>query len=293
METYPVKAVARMTGLTPETLRAWERRYQAVTPSRDAGGRRTYTPDDVERLRVFKALVDAGHSISRVVAMDEPDRQRLIAEIESSKPAGDDLAGVRDGLLAAVAEYDAGELHRRLGVVMATLEADLVAREVLGPALESVGLAWQRGEMDIAQERLFSSAIRSRILATLDTAPGFRPALMLATPPGERHEMGLLLLAFRAASRLIPLRYLGPDLPMAEIGRLARHFHPRVIAMSLVCRPAPGLVDDLVTLSRDGYEVWLGGRGARDLTGELPERCRVLLTPAESRQALDGLAPLA
>lgn len=290
MKTYPVKAVARLTGLTPETLRAWERRYQAVTPARDAGGRRTYTGADVERLRAFKALVDAGHPISRVVAMDEEDRRRLLNEIESEPPAGDDLAGVRAGLLAAVSDYDGGQLHRRLGLAMATLEADLLAREVLGPTLEAVGLAWERGEMDIAQERLVSSAIRSRILATLDTAPDFRPALMLATPSGETHELGLLLLAFRAASRLIPVRYLGADLPVPEIQRLARRFRPRVIALSLVCAPEPGLVNDLATLSREGFQVWLGGHGARHLKGELPAGCRVLLTPAASAQALDDLA---
>lgn len=293
METYPVKAVARLTGLTPETLRAWERRYQAVAPARDAGGRRAYTAADVERLRAFKALVDAGHPISRVVAMDEEDRQRLIGEIEPPPAEGGDLAGIRAGLLAAVEHYDAGELHRRLGLAMATLDADLLAREVLGPTLEAVGGAWERGEMDIAQERLISAAIRSRILGTLDTAPDFRPALMLATPSGESHELGLLLLAFRAASRLIPVRYLGADLPVQEIKRLARRFRPRVIALSLVCAPEPGLVDDLATLSREGFQVWLGGRGAGGLAGELPEGCRVILTPEESAQALDGLAPAA
>lgn len=293
METYPVKAVARMTGLTPETLRAWERRYGAVTPTRDAGGRRTYSPEDVERLRGFKRLVDAGHAISRVVAMEHGDRRRLLAELDAAPPAADDLATVREALLQAVAAYDTAELDRRLGLAMATLDADSVVREVLGPLLEAVGEGWQRGEMDIAQERLVSSAIRARILSTLRNAPELRPALMLATPPGERHELGLLLFAYRAASRLIPLRYLGPDLPMAEIGRLAEHFRPRVIALSLVCPPETGWLDELETLAAKTGEIWLGGRGARALEGPLPPGCRLIRNGDESRQALEALSPLA
>ncbi len=291
METYPVKAVSRMTGLTPETLRAWERRYQAVTPARDAGGRRTYSAADVERLRELKLLVDAGHAISRVVAMEERDRRRLIDEVEAGSGGGDELAGVRDELLASVKAYDAVSLERRLGLVMATLDADCVAREILGPLLESVGLAWHRGDMDIAQERLVSSVIKSRILATLASTPDFRPALMLATPSGERHELGLLLFAFRAASRLIPLRYLGADLPLMEVRRLARRFGPRIIGLSLVCEPEDDLMGHLDTLAGDGFEIWLGGRGAESLGRDLPAACRVLRSAEESSLALDGLAP--
>ncbi len=287
MKTYPVKAVSRLTGLTPETLRAWERRYQAVSPKRDAGGRRTYSASDVERLRGFKRLVDAGHPISRVVQMDERDRRRLIVESEAASTAGHDLAAVRADLLEAVKAYDSAGLERRLGFVMATLDADTVVREVFGPLLEAVGLAWEHDQMDIAQERLVSSAIRSRILATLGTAPDLPPALMLATPSGERHELGLLLFAYRAASRLIPVRYLGPDLPMAEVGRLAKRFSPRIVGLSLVCDPPEQLTDELATLCGDGFEVWLGGRGARRIGRGLPAGCRVL------DPALDELAPRA
>lgn len=289
MEQYSVKAVTRLTGLTPETLRAWERRYGAVSPERDGAGRRVYTASDVERLRRFKQLVDSGHPIGRVVAMDERDRDRLI-EQAAARPAAAEFGALRDRLMAAVREYDTAALEQQIGRAMATADADLLVDEVFGPVLDEVGKAWQRGEIDIAQERLVSSFLQSRILALLRSAPDLRPALLLATPGGERHELGLLLFAYRAASRLIPLRYLGADLPVTEIRRLARHFQPRIIGLSVVNPPADTFPRELEPLADDGLEVWLGGAGAMDLDESLPPGCRVLRSAGEVRSALDGLA---
>jgi DNA-binding transcriptional MerR regulator len=62
--TYSLGAVARLTGLSPHVLRAWERRYGAVRPLRTPGGTRLYRESDVARLRQLRAAVQAGHSIS-------------------------------------------------------------------------------------------------------------------------------------------------------------------------------------------------------------------------------------
>lgn len=288
-EQYPVKAVARLTGLTPETLRAWERRYRAVEPVRDEAGRRLYSAADVERLRRFKDLVDAGHSIGRVVGMSEAERERL-ARASATSPDRAEIRMLREGLLQPLRHYDAAELERRLGLAMAALEADALVTEVLSPVLESVGRDWERGAMDIAQERLMSSLVQARILATLHSAPELKPAMLLATPSGEQHELGLLMVAFRAASRLIPLRYLGPNLPLAEVQRLAQRFQPKVVALSLV-GPAPeGFADELATLAGGGFEVWLGGRGSEALAFDPPPGSRLIRTEEEARRALDGLA---
>lgn len=292
MNQYPVKAVSRITGLSPENLRAWERRYGVVEPGRDAAGRRAYSAADVERLRLYKRLVDAGHAIRHVAAMDEPERQRLIAELDAAG-APPDLGPVREELMSLVERYDAAGLERRLGLVMATLEVDLVVEQVLSPLLEAVGRAWRSGDLDIAQERLLSGAIRSRVLAILGTPPDLAPAILAATPSGERHELGLLMFALRAARRLVPLRYLGPDLPLVELQRLARRFRPRVLALSLVNPPAEGLAAELAALAADAPEVWLGGQGAADLRGHLPDGCRILASAGDIRRALDGLAPAA
>ena len=289
MEKYPVKAVTRLTGLTPETLRAWERRYSAVTPRRDDAGRRLYSHEDVERLRAFKRLVDAGHPISRVVGMADDERDRLLLESEREAP-GDDLAALRTEILTAALEYDAAALENKLGLVMATVAADRVVDEVIGPVLVAVGRAWQFGELDIAQERLVSSVVRARILTILRNSPDLDPAILLATPSGERHELGLLLFAFRAASRLVPLRYLGPDLPLGEIRRLADRFRPRVVALSLVNEPGEAFLDELDLLTGDGFQVWLGGRGAESLAGRTPKGCRLLRDAQEIGVALDELA---
>jgi len=77
---FTIKAVAQATGLTVETLRAWERRYEVVRSSRDGSGRRTYSAADVARLRLLRTATELGHTISRLAALDESELAKLVAD---------------------------------------------------------------------------------------------------------------------------------------------------------------------------------------------------------------------
>ena len=68
MPRYPVRLVALQTGLTPHVLRAWERRYGVVTPTRTDGGQRLYSQLDIERLSRLRRLTERGHGIGRLAS---------------------------------------------------------------------------------------------------------------------------------------------------------------------------------------------------------------------------------
>jgi MerR family transcriptional regulator, light-induced transcriptional regulator len=268
---YTVTAVAELTGLTPETLRAWERRHQVVAPDRDAAGRRVYDTAAVERLARLKRLTDAGHAIRRLAGLDDAALAELDRETAgaASVAAATPLDALRARLLGAVREYRADDFDRALGLSLATVEIPSLVHHVLAPLLHEVGRLWADGQIDIAQERLLSSALKTRALALINQRERVaQPMLLLATLSGERHELGLLLVALLAQFARVPFEYLGADLPPAEIARTARHLNPRVVALSLVHsaqNDGTAQVGLLRRLLPATTALWVGGAGAGEI----------------------------
>jgi DNA-binding transcriptional MerR regulator len=257
-----VGAVARITGLSTHALRAWERRYGAVRPHRTPGGTRRYTRSQVERLRLLKAGVDAGHRISDIADLDEAAlEERISAGLpESQVPLGD--------ILVAVHRMDAETVDRLLGIQLAALGPSAFARQVAAPLLHDVGERWARGELSVAQEHLVSSTARG-LLATTLRAPSNPdgPRLVFSTPSGERHEFGALIAAAVALGAGATVTYLGPDLPALELAGAALGIGAHAVAVSVVNLPVAEARAWLTELRRGlpaRVEIWVGGPGEID-----------------------------
>lgn len=266
---YPIRAVSKLTGIPVDTLRAWERRYRVVVPDRDDRGR-LYSDGDVERLRLLRRAVDAGHAIGRVAPLSADELRGLLVEAPASLPTGPgvDLAGLQD----AVDRFDGPAFRRELSRLAAVLPVRALCREVALPLLHRVGEAWHAGRLDIAREHMVSAEIRSLLgaLARLHDVRHGVGDLVFATPAGELHEIGTLAAAVVAADAGLGALFLGANLPAREVvsaaaragapavvlgwtgGRLERGPDPRA-AIAEIGRELPR-----------GVELWVGGRGARD-----------------------------
>lgn len=301
---YSVKAVAELTGLTPETLRAWERRHGVVAPRRDGSGRRAYDRTDVERLGRLKRLTDRGHAIRHLALLDDARLEEMdaapgVRPTDVPAVAVGELDGLRSRLCAAVHEYRADDFDRTLGIALATVPTGRLVREVLAPLLRDIGEEWEQGSLDIAQERLVTSALKTRMLALVNQRERRGDArLLLATLSGERHELGLLLVALLALSLGTPFHYLGADLPAVEIARLAERLQAGAVALSVVIpdpRTAASL-RELRALLAPSVQLWVGGAAAADTAAALDAAgVRVLSDLDLAEQALrdlrDGVAP--
>jgi DNA-binding transcriptional MerR regulator len=294
---YSIKATSQATGLSVETLRAWERRYRVVEPQRDASGRRAYGPADVLRLRRLREATDRGHPIGRLAALSEESLSRLLSESPRSVARENAPNAFVTRLLEAARSYDATECEQALVLAIALLEPRQLASEVLHPVLLEVGRRWHSGEFSISQERLVSSAVRRHLSLVLDTVSrhAHREQIVFATLPGERHELGLLMAAVACAGRGLRVHYLGPELPAAEVARFAREVGAEIVALSVVLHEQlPDLLQQLATLVA-GLEpdavVWLGGAAATGLDpATLPPRCVVVDNALELERRLDLLA---
>jgi DNA-binding transcriptional MerR regulator/methylmalonyl-CoA mutase cobalamin-binding subunit len=292
---YSIKAVAQATGLTVETLRAWERRYGIVAPNRDASGRRVYRPEDVLRLRRLREATERGHSIGRLAGLSDDGLAALLNESADRRTRATTNAFV-ERILESAQRFRSAECEQALTLAIAMLPPTQLVSDVLQPLLREVGERWHRGEFAISQERLVSTIVRRHVGLMLDAYDrnARRAPIVFATLPGERHELGLLTSAMMCASRGFKTHYLGPDLPPAEIARFAREVNASVVALSVVLQDraadAPAQLDELVSHLPAETAVWLGGSAARELPREqLPSRCVVLADGAELEQRLEML----
>jgi DNA-binding transcriptional MerR regulator len=287
--TYPLRTAARLTGLSPELLRAWERRYAVVEPQRTPGGTRRYSAADLERLRLVKAAVDAGHRISQVAHLDAAELKRRsgISEVAST--------GREDAIFASLESLDGAEAQRLLALQFSALGPASFAREVALPLVHEVGDRWARGETGIAQEHLVTGVLRSLLGSALQpTATScLGPRIVFATPSGERHELGLLMAALTALGAGANPIYLGCDLPVEDILGAVEAADAPVLALSIVAIPAAQAVRTVGAM-RGGLAsdvlLWIGGAGAVDL--ELPRGVEHIdrLEDLEQRVVLLGIA---
>jgi methanogenic corrinoid protein MtbC1 len=279
MQTYPIRAVSRLTGISVDTLRAWERRYEAVVPGRGERGR-TYSDADVARLQRLGLLVRRGHAIGTIAGLSDGDLKKLIVAGDGapdgrSAPPVPDL----DGLTLALDRYDLTSVEAFLNRHAVVLPPrDLVFSVVL-PLLRELGERWQAGTLRPSQEHLVSAIVRSVLggLLRATARPHASPAVVFATLPGERHELGLLCAALLTAAAGFGVIYLGPDLPAADIAHAAGHTGARVVVLSAT---TPGAAtrkaaQSLGALNPD-VEVWIGGPEAAQLVKAAGPNARVL-----------------
>ncbi len=268
---HSMKTASRLTGISADTIRAWERRYAAVTPQRDAAGRRRFGPGEIARLRWLGELTRKGHAISDIAGLDDAALNALAQE---HAPETHSVASQRlvTRIIATVEDYAVAECDELLGVAMASLPTSELIGGVLGPVLKEVGARWRCGEMSIAQERLLSGAINRLVMSVINTLQGRQdaPCLVLATLSGERHELGLLFTALLAAKAGYRCVYLGSDVPSDDVVNAAQRSAAVAVALSVVM-PSAGddMQNDLARIDAKldaNTELWLGGRGAASMT---------------------------
>ena len=284
-----------MTGLSIDTLRAWERRYQAVVPVRDERGR-VYDYGQIRRLIWLRDAVERGHQIGKVAAIGDSELQALLAvpaSTKSSPQPADDGQGAGDPvqpIVAAIEAFDYAAANTQLGRLAAVLSVGELVNEVVLPLMRLVGERWHAGTMTIAQEHMTSAMLRNLLGGMVRTyAPqGKTLRLMFATPAGDMHEFGILAAAMLAVDRGFQAVYLGPNLPASEIVAAAERTRPCAVILGIKQVERPGVtvaeLSEIAAELPDRTELWLGGDGARKL---LPAVGHPLVCALESFEELE------
>ncbi len=262
---YTIKQAAVRSGVNVALLRAWERRYGIVSPSRSDSGYRLYDEEAIGRLRAMRALVDEGWSARQAaerIGASSADELALLGR----RPAADDGRSPIEVFVEGAAAIDPATIERALDDIFASGSFERVVENLLYPALHALGDAWARGEVDVAGEHAASAAAVRRLSAAFEAAGSVeadgRPVLV-GLPPGVRHEAAAL--AFATALRRVGVQviYLGPDVPVPSWVAAAARTDAGAIAFGVVMEGDVSAANDVVRAVREAHPelpVAVGGR---------------------------------
>ncbi len=254
LPVYNLKAVIKETGLSPATLRAWERRYGLVKPSRSAGGHRLYSRQDIEQLKWLLARQKEGLSISRAVEMWKAQiglvrvelPHFLPAEISSSGAEGT-LAVLREHWLEACMVFDDQGASQALDQAFAIAAPETVCLEVLKSGLAQVGQGWYNGSVSVQQEHFTASVAMRRIdnLMAALPAPTRGKTILAACPAGEEHDFILLVVTYLLRRNGWDVVYLGANVPLENLDAVVGVTKPALVISGAQTLMAAAALSDM------------------------------------------------
>ena len=282
---HPIKIVAQRTGLTAHVIRIWEKRYGAVTPLRTDTNRRLYSEAEIDRLSLLRQATAAGHNISQAAELDDADLRRLLsggtttadasaqAKSHGREKGGDYL----NQSLRQIGDLDGASFEATLARAAVQLGSNRFLHELVVPLTQRIGDLWEAGHIKIAHEHFASSIIRSFLAANYRpfATPETAPLLVVATPPGQLHELGAVMVCAAATNQGWRVTYLGSSMPPVELAGAAMQSKARAVALSLVYpQDDPLLAQELRNLRRclpSEISLLVGGRSAVAYSAALRE----------------------
>lgn len=262
--TFNLKAVVQETGLKPDTLRAWERRYGLPVPQRTDSGHRLYSQKDIQLLKWLITRQDEGMSISRAIELwrrletEESDPLEIISAptIAPTTPtlfvgqngalfpatapaldpsaASDTIAQVRAAWVAACMNFDEQQAERIVTQAFGLYSVERVCLDVLQKGLAVIGEGWYAGHVTVQQEH-FASALSLRRLESLmaTTPPPTRPGrILIGCPSEESHTFAPLLLSLLLRRRGWDILFLGANIPIQDFVQTTQTARPHLVILT-------------------------------------------------------------
>ncbi|MDY6922119.1 MAG: MerR family transcriptional regulator [Pseudomonadota bacterium] len=300
---HTIQSVAEKTGLTPDVIRIWERRYNVVSPERTPSNQRLYTDADIERLNLLRRVTEKGRRISAIASLSTEELREITGTPASGIPvnrplskADLDLEKARNDAISAIIELNPIKLERVLEEAFVSLGSVGFMMKFIDPLMEQVGNLWRSGAVRTCQEHFSSAHVRSflgRYMLEANMDPK-GPRVIIATLSGQFHELGATMSAVVAAQGGWNVIYLGANVPLEEILFTADCKEAKAIAVSL------GYPEDdpkiPIMLEQLGYgvpdlcRVLVGGSGAARYRGLLARIGALEMTSLETlSKTLDSI----
>lgn len=272
-ELFPMKIVKRITGLTSDTIRVWERRYGAVKPVRTDGNTRMYSEKEIRRLSLLAKLTGLGHRINGIATKSEEELEKLLSsDIRNDEPADNKTELTESGeynhqiinkYLGLIGEFEAEKAESLLKQAALLLDMRDLVIKVLQPIISEVGKKWAAGEFNISQEHVSSEQIKRILMGlynSLPVPPG-NTSILFSTPEGHFHEFGALIGVILARLAGLNTMYVGPNLPVSEIRNLIATHSISLVVLSIA--KDEGLVEDKILIEelrelKQVVDIWIG-----------------------------------
>ena len=283
-----IAAVERETGVAKDTLRVWERRYGFPTPERDSNGERIYAPEQVDKLRLVKRLMDQGFRPGRLMHISAGELSTLAPPTTegstqvrprnsgtTARPVDQEMAPLCHQVLELVRQHNVPTLRHTLHQAMIRQGLGRFVLDTVAPLNEAVGTAWMRGEFQVFEEHLYTEQMQALLRQAIATLPpaNAHPRVLLTTVPDEQHILGLLMAEALFVMEGVSCVSLGTQTPLYDIRLAASAQQADVVALSFSAafpqRQLAPLLGQLRELLPAPVAIWVGGGGVERL-GALP-----------------------
>jgi methanogenic corrinoid protein MtbC1 len=268
-----IGALSQATGVPVETLRTWERRYGFPEPiSRSDGGHRRYPAQAVGTVRLIVQALDQGHRAASVLGLSDAQLRAMLGAVDPAPERLERTPADRMALqqfMEFTLQLEGKALVGAFQVSLAELGAIDFLERRMAPYVTEVGAAWERGEIRIVHEHFASEQVREFLSQQWRTLGESRqavdsPCVVLATPPGEEHILGLHMVAWAIVLGGVRVIFLGANTPMVEVA-LAAHRHQALgVALGVAAGYCGDLRAELTSLKRQlpgRVTVVVGGAG--------------------------------
>jgi DNA-binding transcriptional MerR regulator len=230
MNHYPIRAISELTGVPTTTLRAWERRYGLLKPSRTAKGHRLYSTEDIDLVKDIVRLLKSNLTISEAI--------RIIRNPELSETVGAEVEGhwavYQQRMLKSIENFNEQNLDTTYNEALSIYPVDMVTQEVIIPVLQLLGKRWEKRETGIAEEHFFSAFLRNKLGARLhhESRRSRGNKILVACLPDEYHELGILLFCIAALGHGYQILYLGTNMPPSQLSKVVERTDVAAVLLS-------------------------------------------------------------
>ena len=274
MANYSIKDLERLSGIKAHTIRIWEKRYGLLNPERTDTNIRHYSDADLKRILNVSILNRHGIKISHIASMKEKEMAEKIVIISSDTS---DYESLIESLVISMVDLNQDKLEKLLSRSILQLGFEDAILRIVYPFLEKIGILWQTGAINPAQEHFITHLIRQKIIVGIDSLiPANHPSpghFLLFLPEGELHELGLLFYSYLLQKRGHKVTYLGQWVPLSDMASASTVLNVDYLLTSIVAAySGTDLMDYLIKLSATFHNktIYISGYQVSQITGTLP-----------------------
>jgi MerR family transcriptional regulator, light-induced transcriptional regulator len=291
---YSIRDLEQLTGIKAHTLRIWEKRYGVVIPKRTPTNIRYYNDEDLKKLLNISILNRHGFKISNIANLENEDLGKKIISITNKSFDSDSNI---ENLIIAMIELDEGKFEKILTTLIINLGFEDTFIKVLIPFFEKIGVLWQIGTINPAQEHFITNLIRQKIIVAIDgliTSSNMpnQKTFILYLPDGELHELGLLFYSYLIQKRGHRVIYLGQMVPFEDLTQIAETQKPHAFltffTANLMNENIQQHLDSLSTKFPD-QKIFAGGLQFKINEIKIPPTAALIKNTEDFKQEMDKL----
>ncbi len=296
MATYTIKDLERLSGIKAHTIRIWEKRYNIIAPQRTATNIRNYCDGELKKLLNISLLNRKGLKISILAQLSNKELNEKINQLIQNYS---DTESLVESMAIAMIDLDEVKLEKILSRTIMQLGFEETIIKILYPFLIKIGVMWQTGIINPAQEHFISNLIRQKLIVAIDgLIAGNNPhskKFTLFLPEGEFHELGLLFYHYLIKRRGHQVIYLGQSVPLDDLLETKRLKPVNYLVTAFVSfRDENDIIDYSKTIAGKFVDqtIYLSGKQTENIKDKLPENVKIITSPGTFRDELNKIAPL-